>query len=318
MSFADAVASMSAIDQQLELASSPSALSETGSAASPTSASSGLQTGTDTSATSSTAESAAFAAALIEAQALGSLTSSDGADGSGDASSPLDDLDSTGSLDSTSELISLAGLESSSGSGADTLLNVLESDPSLLSELTGTSIGTGDSTTGTSTSATGLLAGVLSGTTAGSSVSLSSQAKSELTSDQQTFASRLVADTGLNPNVVSAWLLAEENGSAATTRQSQSNNDWLNIGYTDSGTVGAGDSVWSDPTSAADATAAWLKGQDSVAGYGTASSGIQAIMDTVGQSPEAQISAIRNSGWASSGYPELASLYTQVSGATFV
>ena len=72
-------------------------------------------------------------------------------------------------------------------------------------------------------------------------------ATSMLTSAQQQFASRLAADTGLNPGVVSAWLLAEESGGAAQSRQAAGNNDWLNIGYTDTATYGATDSVWSDP-----------------------------------------------------------------------
>ena len=141
---------------------------------------------------------------------------------------------------------------------------------------------------------------------------LPSSAQSLLTSDQQQFASRLAADTGLDPSVVSAWLLAEESGGAAQSRQSQNNNDWLNIGYTDSATYGASDSIWSDPVTAADATAGWLKGQNTIPGYGTASSGIQAILSTAGQPAATQIAALQNSGWASSGYPSLPSLYQQM------
>ncbi|HSC03315.1 MAG TPA: hypothetical protein VLC49_08350 [Solirubrobacteraceae bacterium] len=137
-------------------------------------------------------------------------------------------------------------------------------------------------------------------------------AQSQLTSDQQQFASRLAAQTGLDPSVVSAWLLAEESGGAAQSRQAQNNNDWLNIGYTDSGTYGSADSIWSNPITAADATAGWLKGQNTIPGYGTASSGIQGILSTAGQPASAQIAALQNSGWASSGYPSLASLYQQV------
>ena len=143
---------------------------------------------------------------------------------------------------------------------------------------------------------------------------LPARASTMLTSDQQRFAARLASDTGLDPGVVSAWLLAEESGGAAVARQSSDNNDWLNIGYTGGGTFGAGDSVWSDPVSAADATAGWLKGQSTIPGYGTASSGIQAILHTAGQAPSAQITALQGSGWAASGYPSLASLYTQVAG----
>lgn len=137
-------------------------------------------------------------------------------------------------------------------------------------------------------------------------------AQSQLTSAQQQFASRLAADTGLDPSVVSAWLLAEESGGAAQSRQAQNNNDWLNIGYTDSGTYGSADSVWGNPVTAADATAGWLKGQNTIPGYGTASSGIQGILSTAGQPASVQIAALQNSGWASSGYPSLPSLYQQL------
>jgi len=147
-----------------------------------------------------------------------------------------------------------------------------------------------------------------------SPVTLTPAATSQLTTDQQQFVARLAQDTGLDPQVVSAWVLAEESGSAATARQGASNNDWLNIGYTDSATYGADDSVWSDPITAADATAGWLAGQDTVPGYGTASAGVQSILGTAGQPAATQIAAIQGSGWASSGYPDLPALYAQVSG----
>jgi hypothetical protein len=146
-------------------------------------------------------------------------------------------------------------------------------------------------------------------------VALPPRAATLLTSDQRQFASVLSARTGLNPGVVCAWLLAEESGGAAQSRQATDNNDWLNIGYTGSGTFGAGDSIWSDPNSAAQATAQWLRGQDSIPGYGTASSGIQAILGTVGQTPSAQISALQTSGWAGSGYTNLGEVYAEVTGA---
>ncbi|HZU40285.1 MAG TPA: hypothetical protein VE992_04500 [Solirubrobacteraceae bacterium] len=148
----------------------------------------------------------------------------------------------------------------------------------------------------------------------GSAASLPAGALSQLTSAQQQFASRLATDTGLDSGVVSAWLLAEESGGAAQARQAAGNNDWLNIGYTDSGTYGSADPVWSDPLAAADATAGWLRGQNTIPGYGTASPGIQAILSTAGQPPQAQIAALQGSGWASSGYPDLASLYAQLLG----
>jgi hypothetical protein len=187
----------------------------------------------------------------------------------------------------------------------------------------GTSFGTAGATTGTPSTFASALSGAMSGvapTTGatplgpGATAALPAGASTMLTSDQQQFASRLASETGLDPGVVSSWLLAEESGGAAQSRQSQGNNDWLNIGYTDSGTFGSGDSVWSDPNTAADATAGWLEGKDTIPGYGTASSGIQAIVGTAGRPPADQIAALQGSGWASSGYPTLTSLYSQVTG----
>ena len=170
------------------------------------------------------------------------------------------------------------------------------------------------SATGTPSFASQLAAAQIGAAGSVAATTLPTGATSQMTTAQQQFATRLAADTGLNPGVVSAWLLAEESGSAAQSRQSAGNNDWLNIGYTDSGTYGASATVWSDPTAAADATAGWLKGQNTIPGYGTASAGVQAILSTAGQTPAAQISALQTSGWASSGYPSLPSLYQQVLG----
>lgn len=149
--------------------------------------------------------------------------------------------------------------------------------------------------------------------TTASPVTLTPAATAQLTTGQQQFVSRLAQDTGLDPQVVSAWVLAEESGSAATARQSTSNNDWLNVGYTDSATYGADDSVWSDPITAADATAGWLEGENTISGYGTASAGVQSILGTAGAPAATQIAAIQDSGWASSGYPDLPALYAQMS-----
>ncbi len=134
----------------------------------------------------------------------------------------------------------------------------------------------------------------------------------QLTSGQQQFAGELAADTGLDPAVVTAWVLAAESGSHAGAKAAANNNDWLNVGYTDSGTYGSTDSVWSDPITAADTTAGWLHGQAAIAGYGTATAAIHAILTTAGQPADAQITAIQASGWASSGYPDLPARYADV------
>ncbi|HWD73843.1 MAG TPA: hypothetical protein VG371_01805 [Solirubrobacteraceae bacterium] len=182
------------------------------------------------------------------------------------------------------------------------------------SQATSQTAGSASPSTGASMTFSSALSSAIGGTTASGTAGLPASAGTMLTSSQQQFASRLATDTGLDPGVVSAWLLAEESGGAAVSRQSANNNDWLNIGYTDGGTYGSSASVWSDPTTAADATAGWLRGQTTIPGYGTASSGVQSILSTAGQPASVQISALQNSGWASSGYPDLPALYQQVAG----
>ena len=136
---------------------------------------------------------------------------------------------------------------------------------------------------------------------AGAIVSVSSPL---LTSGQEIFVAHLAQATGLDPHVVAAWTLAEESGSFAVARQAASNYNWLNIGYFDSGTGQiAFDSAFHDPVSAAEQTANFLKGS-----WGGAAPSIQAILSTVGQSPQAQMSAIADSGWASSHYNDGANL----------
>lgn len=147
---------------------------------------------------------------------------------------------------------------------------------------------------------------------AGQTGTLSPRAANLLTAGQRTFATQLAAETGLNPQVVAAWMLAEQSGGAARSRETAGNHNWLNIGYTDSGTYGNTASVWSDPASAAHATAGWLKGEDTVDGYGRASSGVQSILNSAGQSAEAQVQALQRSGWASSGYPDLPAVLRMV------
>lgn len=119
-----------------------------------------------------------------------------------------------------------------------------------------------------------------------------------LTSGQTQFRDRLASQTGLNAGVITAWMLAEESGGAARSRQSSGQHNWLNIGWTDSGRMGlTRQNEWSNPRSAADATALFLKGKK----YG-ASGGIRKIISYANKSVDEQIRAIAGSGWASSGY----------------
>lgn len=122
---------------------------------------------------------------------------------------------------------------------------------------------------------------------------------SPLAQPQEIFAQHLAKLTGLDANVIRGWTLAEESSGAARQRAAQGNNNWLNIGYFDSGAAqwAKGGGPFSNPVSAAQATAQFLKGQR----WG-ASPGIQRILSTAGLSPQQQIKAIASSGWASSGY----------------
>lgn len=119
-----------------------------------------------------------------------------------------------------------------------------------------------------------------------------------LTPGQEQFATHLAGLTGLNPNVIKAWTLAEMSGNAATQRETAGNQNWLNIAYYDAGPGKiTHDNVWKNPVTAAQATADFLNGRK----YGAAS-GIRAILRYAGKSPEAQLRAIWSSPWASSHY----------------
>ena len=114
--------------------------------------------------------------------------------------------------------------------------------------------------------------------------------------NQQAFIATYAKATGLNPGVVAAQVAAEEPVGASSGWHGTQN--WLNIGITDSGPMGAGNAAWQNPVKAAQLSAQWVKGQTSIPGFGSASSGIRAIANAAGQSPQTQLQAIRSSGWA--------------------
>jgi hypothetical protein len=136
-----------------------------------------------------------------------------------------------------------------------------------------------------------------------------------LTSDEEVFVARLAMLTGLNPRVIGAWALAEESSGYAEERQAAGNDDWLNIGYFDSGTGAiASNSAFDNPVTAADRTAQFLDGT-----WGGASSSIRSILSTTGESPDAQMGAIADSDWATSHYDggkELQGTYDELAGMT--
>jgi CHAP domain-containing protein len=125
-----------------------------------------------------------------------------------------------------------------------------------------------------------------------------------LSRNQALFAARLAARTRLNPRLIAGWLIHEEPAGARAPVGHEGDQNWLNIGNTDSKWFpGAG--AWKDPISAADKTAAWLKGKYSVPGFGHAAPGIVNFSKTAGKPIGEQIRALQQSGWATSGYPDL-------------
>src|SRR6185437_11357659 len=108
----------------------------------------------------------------------------------------------------------------------------------------------------------------------------------------QIFGSTLSSMTGLDPNVVAAWEIAEEPKSASQAPNGA--NNWLNIGAFDSGNWAFGsDPKWATPQSGGQATAEFLEGK-----WGGASQGERNILNSVNGSPQSQIQALQNSGWA--------------------
>jgi hypothetical protein len=125
-----------------------------------------------------------------------------------------------------------------------------------------------------------------------------------LNANQQAFAKRLNANTGLDPSVISAWLLSEEPASTQTAPNGP--NNWLNIGsFSDHAWHYGNSSVWANPITAADATASFILGHPvngiTAPSYGSLS--IRRIVMSISGGVRAQARAIINSDWAASHYP---------------
>jgi hypothetical protein len=101
------------------------------------------------------------------------------------------------------------------------------------------------------------------------------------------FINRLARKTGLDPRVVAAWTKSEGGNQYGDY-------NLLNIGHTGSGpNSAAANGNFATPEGAADATAAFLRGE-----WGGAGAGIpQIIQNARGKSPEEQIRVIEQSGW---------------------
>lgn len=139
-------------------------------------------------------------------------------------------------------------------------------------------------------------------------VANSTEIDGPLTPEQKEFAASFARASGLSPRVAAAAVLREGgNGTPG-------DNNWLNIGWTDSGpTEITRDPAWRDPKSAGEAAGKWIRGEwGDQYGY-TAAPSIQEIPRQKGDA--AQMRAWANSGWASSGASP-ADTYGQVSAST--
>jgi hypothetical protein len=145
-----------------------------------------------------------------------------------------------------------------------------------------------------------------SGNTSSTTGGTGTVTRSGLNKNQQAFAARLQADTNLSPTVINAWLRSEEPASA--TQAPNGANNWLNIGSYSSGNFTGGTNPdWANPTTAADATAAFIFGHsvNGVQPPGAASASIRQIASSFGKGIKAEAEAIISSDWAGSHYAGL-------------
>jgi hypothetical protein len=134
-----------------------------------------------------------------------------------------------------------------------------------------------------------------------------------LTHSQQLFAIEFASQTKLDVNVVAAWCLNEQSANYAAARELAGNQNWLDIGYTDTANRGTSNRYWfSGPEVAARVSADWMKGKLSIDGFGRAAPGIVKILDAAGKSPEEQIRALQASPWASGHYPYMLEIYGSI------
>lgn len=134
-----------------------------------------------------------------------------------------------------------------------------------------------------------------------------------LTPSQKRIAQLVSRYTGgiLKPRTIATQELQEMSGEAARQRDAEGNFNTLNIGYFDSGPGGlTKDPVWSNPKTAAKATAEFFQGKRF-----DPSPEIAAILQQAkGRSVAEQLQIIGNSGWATSNYgPDLAATSKLVS-----
>lgn len=137
-----------------------------------------------------------------------------------------------------------------------------------------------------------------------------------LSPNQSQFLQGVAGQTKLDPNVLGAWLRNEEPKIQQNTDPAgHGRYNFLNVGITDSRPYGASSPFWnSNPRAAGVATGKWLLGQLSIPGFGKSAASIQRLRSAAGLTPEQQIRAIQQSGWASGGETAMPGLYRQITG----
>jgi len=137
----------------------------------------------------------------------------------------------------------------------------------------------------------------------------------ELTIGQEIFAARLVQLTGLDASAVRAWVYTKQDGGAEPAElgarwyedgpsfyEGQPYHNWLNVGVESLEDLalaenGSHHPVWSNPVIAANATAAWLRGEEAVPGCPAAPAALTALLAMRNEPGDVQLEAIRDSGF---------------------
>lgn len=117
-----------------------------------------------------------------------------------------------------------------------------------------------------------------------------------LNPDQQRFASALTQETGMDPQVVGGWVVAEQGFAGSNPNVARHN--YLNIDPTNQAGVGSDPSMDRTPEEAAKATAAFLRGEQWGPGAGIP----QILARAVGKPPEEQVAVLRSAGWDVNNY----------------
>jgi hypothetical protein len=139
---------------------------------------------------------------------------------------------------------------------------------------------------------------------------------SKFSASRLQFANTLAKDSGLDVNVILAWMANEQGFGADPGHAEVGLNNWLNVGITGKTPdtwYGVDNPAWSNPITAANETYYWMTGH-AIQDYGAPGSKITAIPATAGKSVEEQLAAITSSGWASGGETVIHNLYTEIVG----